>query len=270
MNYRPVAVCALALAAAAASNAAPPSPEAAVVALVQRHAEQLGEGDLAAAAATCRAAISSGAMGRFSPVAESLLGADILAAGQTDDAAKALSKLLIQDSVNADPVSRAADTHARRWLSRIDREKVVAALKAYYADHVEYPSTLEPFRQLRPAPPLRDRWGDPWAYKLANFKLLKGVKAQRYTLESRSMARGSDLRRALESRPASALPKDWTVARGGGDSVSVIVTTPSGERTVIREGSAHAGIRFVALAGQHALFSSGDNWFVAPLAKGGR
>lgn len=242
-----------------------------MAALVHRHAEQLGEGDVAGAAASCRTAIASGAMGRFAPVAESLLGVDMLAAGQTDEVVKVLSKLVVQDAAAADPVARVADIHARRWLSRIDREKVVAALKAYYVEHVEYPDSLEPFRNLKPAPPLRDRWGDQWVYKLADFRLLKGVKSQRYTLESRSMPRVSDLKRAIESRAAAAIPKDWTIARGGGsDSVSIIVTTPSGERTVLREGSVHSGMRFVALAGQYALFSSGDEWLLAPLAKGGR
>lgn len=269
MTLRPALICAFALAAAITLHAAPPSPEAAVAALLQRHSEQLAEGDAASAAASCRKALASGAMGRFAPLAESLLGADLLASGQTDEAVKTLAKLIVQDAMNADPVARAADTHARRWLSRLDREKIIVLLKAYYADNVEYPDTLEPIRNLKPAPPMRDRWGDQWIYKLADFKLLKGVKGQRYTLESRNMGRASDLNRAIESRATTTLPADWTVSRGGGND-TIIVTTPSGERTALRAGGVHDGMRFVMIVGQHALFSSGDNWFLAPLSKGDR
>ena len=63
----------------------------------------------------------------------------------------------------AKPIARFADVMARRWLTRIDHEKVEKALKAYYADNVEYPSSLAPLLNLPKdkAPPKADRFDDP-------------------------------------------------------------------------------------------------------------
>ena len=261
---------AVALAATMHAFAAGPSPEVAVAALISRHAEQVEAGDGAAAAASCRTALASDAMGRFAPVANSMLGVDLIASGDADEGAKVLARLVLPNAANADQVARAADIVARRWLSRLDREKVVAALKAYYAENVAYPDSLEPLRAAKPALPLRDRWGDPWNYKLANFKLLKGVSGQRYTLESRNVGRASDLAKAIAARASSPVPEGWKVSKGASaDSVSVVIETADGARSVLREGSVHAGIRFVCLAGQSALFSTGDAWFMVPLSKGG-
>lgn len=249
-------------------RAASMTPEAALGALLSRHASQLGADDAAGAAESCRLVLDSGALGRFAPVAESLLGADLLALGHAEEGAKRLERLLVPNSANADAIVRLADIQARRWLSRLDREEVVAALKAYYAANVRYPDTLEPLRSLRPPPPLRDRWGEPWNYRLANFRALKGVSAQRYTLESRNTGRLSDLAKALQARATSPGPEGWRVSRSR-EAGAILVETAEGRNSIVREGDLHAGFRFAGFAGRSALFSSGDAWFLLPLAPGG-
>lgn len=262
---------ALALPAIMCAFAAGPSPDAAVAALVARHSEQVEAGDNAAAASSCRTALSSGALGRFSPVATAMLGIDLIAEGNAEEGAKTLARLVLANAAGSDQVAVAADIQARRWLSRLDREKVVAALKAYYAANVEYPPSLDALRSMKSAPPLLDRWKEPWTYRLANFKALKGVSAQRYTLESRKVGRSSDLKKAIAARAASSAPEGWRVSKAGGsDSGAIMVEAPGGERSVMREGSDRSGIRFVCLAGQNALFSTGDDWFIIPLSKGGQ
>ena len=263
----------LGLWAGGAAYAAPSSPEGALAALLARHAELLEAGDGDGAADLCRRAIDSKSLGAFAPVADILLGADLLALGRADEGAKILAKRLLAPgaATPADPVAAAvaaaADTHARRWLTRLDREKVVAALKGYYAENVRYPDSLDALRGTKPAPPFRDRWGDPWNYRLDHFRALKGVAAQRYVLESRGTPRASDLRKALGARSAPVLPDGWKAARGRDGSV--VIEDAPGARSIVRPGSLHAGVRFVCFAGRAALFSSGDGWALLPLSPGG-
>ena len=93
----------------------------------------------------------------------------------------------------AKPMVRYADVMARRWLTRIDYAQTERALKAYYIDNVEYPSSLAPLLNLpkEKVPPKTDRFGDPWVYKTEEFSKLTGLKNQRFTLYSTSLGNKS-------------------------------------------------------------------------------
>mgnify|MGYP000911945476 CR=1 FL=1 len=61
----------------------------------------------------------------------------LLAGGRQADAVRIFESAVTGDKA-ARPITRFADTMARRWLTRIDHAKVEVTLKTYYADNVEH------------------------------------------------------------------------------------------------------------------------------------
>ena len=115
----------------------------------------------AAATAVCDRFLAGAPSSAYRPAVAALNAWHALAAGRTN-AAHAGFTALLDDS--AAPVAAAAGDCARRWLTRLDREHVRAALTVWYARHVAYPPSLDPMASL-PAtvrPPLRDRWNESW------------------------------------------------------------------------------------------------------------
>jgi hypothetical protein len=120
----------------------------------------------------------------------------LLAMGNTN-AAMALFEPMLSIPENATPLQSAGAEMARGWLTRLDREKVRAALKKIYLKKIEFPSSLDPIKTLKmkSLPPFTDRWGKPWMYRLESS--IKGLESQQYVLESSQLGSRSDLAKAL-------------------------------------------------------------------------
>ena len=232
--------------------------------------------DHKAVIAACQGVMDkSSTLGEFLPAVKTLAAWHLLADGKEPDAIRIFESSLTADKT-AKPIARFADVMARRWLTRIDHEKVEKALKTYYADNVEYPSSLAPLMNLPKdkAPPKADRFDDPWIYKTETFSKLAKVQNQRYTLYSKNT--GNKLTKL------KALPFD---AYGGKKSASIIarktaaplsvefetVTESGAQRGVATESGLISGIRFLRLDSDNrfALMvdSECDYWVVAPPAR---
>jgi len=214
-------------------------------------------------------------LGPYLSVVRTLEGWRLLQRGRTAEAVKAFEAAL-DPQRSTDMVVRSADALARRWLSRIDRETVAAALKTYHREEVAFPPDLAVFaawpKDLQP--PLRDRMGDPWVYRLADFRRLKTVAAQRYTLHSITIGRDTSaladaLRRPYRDTPATFVRKN---AAAPALAEFQIGTAPDIRSAVVQEGNRTEDIRFVALdsANRFALLSDDDFWLTALPAAGGR
>ena len=126
------------------------------------------------------------------------------------------------------PLNDGARRIAFAWMTRKDREKVAAALQAYYRKEVAYPKALEqiaahPKLKSAPPPPLNDRFGKPWNYaltgfeKVKGFEKLKGFADQKYSLRSAVLGDLSDLKSAEKlpyAERISAIPQQVIPAPG--------------------------------------------------------
>jgi len=126
------------------------------------------------------------------------------------------------------PLNDGARRIAFAWMTRKDREKVAAALQAYYRKEIAYPKTLEqigtnPKLKSVPPPPLNDRFGKPWNYaltgfeKVKGFEKLKGFADQKYSLRSAVLGDLSDIKSAEKLPYAariSAVPQQVIPAPG--------------------------------------------------------
>lgn len=238
--------------------------EQAVLNLWRRQAE-MSPGE---AAELCDRALASGALSVYAPVAVTLRGWRLLQTGHNQAAAATFSKAL---SDRNDPLARAADTQARRWLSRLDREVLVTALRRWYALHVAYPPALDALQTLENvgALPMSDRWGDPWRYQLMPMRRLQGLSDQRYQLESRAMFGMTDLRKALQAGNSdrSQVRIVRLVSRQP-PALAVEITPPGLDKinATLALGAISSGIRLCAIAPELAIFSDGDRWIVHSLS----
>lgn len=150
--------------------------------------------------------------------ARAILGWRLLRAGKPTEAAPVYQALL------DDPASPPAFTRlAGRWLTRLDREQVRAALQKAWVDDIRYPDSLD--RLPKPLPPMKDRWGGAWTYHVASFKRLKS-EAQRYTLESPELGADSDLATVL-ARPWPKEPSLRAVSVNRDAGATPVVTFQS-------------------------------------------
>ena len=95
-------------------------------------------------------------------------------------------------------------------MTRIDRERVKAALQFYYRREVRYPRALDELiaykwmpKEL--APPREDRFGSEWRYALVGFKSMSGLLDQKYEISASKLGKGSDLTEALTKPYGSML-----------------------------------------------------------------
>ncbi len=213
-------------------------------------------------------------LGDFLPVIKTLAAWHLLADGNRADAVRIFESALAADK-GAPPLTRYADTMARRWLTRLEHSQAEKALQAYYADHVEYPDSLSQLAALAKdkQPPKTDRFGDPWVYEPAPFSKLRNAPNQRYKLFSKSI--GSRL------TPLKALP----FSAYGGKSASIVsrkpttpvsvefetVTESGTKRGVATESGSVHGIRFLRLSSDAGFAIMTDNdcdfWIVATPAR---
>ena len=167
-------------------------------------------------------------LGDFLPAVKTLAAWHLLASGKQADAVRIFESALTTDKA-AKPLTRYADTMARRWLTRLDHAGLVKGLKTYYSDNVEYPSNLSPLFGANAAMPKADRFGDPWVYTAEAFGKLKATPNQRFSLYSKTVGK--------KFTPLSALPRDSY----GSKSASIIGRKPTNPVSVEFETVTEAG-----------------------------
>lgn len=217
----------------------------------------------------------SSTLGDYLPVVKTLAAWHLLAGGNPNDAVRIFESALAPDKATSKPLARYADIMARRWLTRLDSGQVEKALKAYYTDNVEYPSSLAPLQNLPKdkVPPKTDRFGDPWVYKTEAFGKLTKLVNQRYSLFSKNVGN-----RATKLVPA-------LLESYGKKSASIIARKTLSPLTVEFEtvneaGAQHGiasenglinGIRFLKMDSDNRfalmIDSDCDFWIVAPPAR---
>lgn len=162
---------------------------------------------------------------------------------------EALSMLAADLVAPAGPVSEGARRLAQGWLTRLDREQVAAALQAYYRKHVAYPKSLDEL-PAETRPPLQDRFGKPWSYKLTGFAKLQGFPDQKYALQSAFLGEASDFKSALQWPYGSRLlATPVQVVPGPAKTPAVKFT---GSAAVVGAGQAASDL-YVAFVGERII-----------------
>ena len=198
------------------------------------------------------------------PVARGLGAWNLLESGDFDGARQLLEKMAAS---GADPVAAIGADMARRWLTRLDREQVVAALQKVYAEDLEYPEALSAVSEPPPEarPPMADRFGAAWLYTPTAFKKLQTGDRQTFVLESTRLGTGSDLKQALalpygadfSFKPAKVMPSI------GGKAV-ITFQDAAGRVETLSEGAAGSDLGLAYLGDQVLILSGGDYWSIQP------
>ena len=187
------------------------------------------------------------------PVETGKLAWDQLRAGQQPEATKTFESLLTN---NPDPLAKAGDTMARRWLTRLDREQVKAALLTAYAGKIEFPASLAGIQ------PPTDRWGKPWLYELAKPKHIPGIAKQTYRLESTALGAGSDLATALKIPYSSRITLEPVSVASGVVSFKLPGRT---QPVLLSVGASFDDVTLAAVTATEIILTDGDHWKTFPL-----
>lgn len=210
------------------------------------------------------------------PVGQGLAAWHSLHLGKTNEAFVLLSEMAAVATATAaaptTPTAMAGAEMGRRWLTRLDREKVRGALAAYYRNAIEYPINLQPLKKTMPGEkdlplPLADRWGAPWQYQLAAFKVIKGARGQRYLLQSKTLGESSDLAKALERPYAGRIllqPVSLTISGGGVQNVVFQTPGDRPEKILLSEGGQATGVTLTYIGVKILILCDGDHWQVIP------
>lgn len=123
------------------------------------------------------------------PVVRGIEAWHMMSDGKKEEAARLLSPQL---NGGPDALARGAERVARGWITRLQSERVVDALKYYYRKEVRYPTVLKELVSYPGLPgadqlPLKDAWGRAWRYRLIGFEGVPGFQDQKYSLESGSI-----------------------------------------------------------------------------------
>ena len=207
----------------------PPADEAALWALWSRHLAAPGLHDEHAAALAAFA--KARPRDPLTPVAQILEAWHLLKLNRRDEARARLAPHLSLRETGHIP--RAATELARAWTTILDREVVAEALERYRVRKVRYPESLDALQSfnrlpdtLKPLP--RDRWDNPWNYRLARFSHIPSVSGMRYTLESRTLGPLSALDPALAVPYAANIQFAPARFMGGADRQAVVQLTRTG------------------------------------------
>lgn len=187
---------------------------------------------------------------------------NLLKRGDHTAAIKIFNTMLVEREP-ATPLQRAADKMARGWLTRLDREQVVAALKRVYVQNIEFPASLEALKTLKgtPLPPFTDRWGKPWDYRLESS--IKGMASQRYVLESTMLGNHSNLKKELELAYADGI--QLTPVRVVANvKETVEFKTSDGQSAVRQLGSESSRVTLAYLGSNILVLADGNHWSVVP------
>lgn len=201
--------------------------------------------------------------GPYRAAAQAVQAWRLLRAGQPAEA-RAVYLALSADAAAPTPLAELA----RRWLTRLDREEVRAALQKAWARDIRFPESLDALPP--PRPPLKDRWDRPWTYKPRALKLLK-ADAQRYDLQSPGLGADSDLAAALDRPWPLELPiRPLGVSTAAGSTPVVTFETLSkkpAEKSMVSEGKSWNGLALIKV-GPHALLLSNGDYVFLPLKPG--
>lgn len=157
----------------------------------------------------------------------------------------------------ASPVNDGARRIALGWLTRLDREKVAAALLTYYRKHVAFPKSLD---QLAAGPPHNDRFGKPWVYQLTGFAKLRGFTDQKYALQSSVLSDLSEMEAALAAPYASRITA--TPAQVIGDAVRFNI--PGKGATLLGVGQAAGDLHLAFVGSQIVVVCDFTHWKILP------
>ncbi|MCX6993503.1 MAG: hypothetical protein NT011_10225 [Kiritimatiellaeota bacterium] len=211
------------------------------------------------------------------PVVQGLAAWHSLRLGKTNEALVFLGEMAATTAVapatptaTATTVATAGAEMGRRWLTRLDREKVRNALAAYYRQAVEYPINLQPLKKTMPGSkesplPLTDRWGTPWQYQLTMFKVIKVARGQRYLLQSKTLGESSDLAKAMARPYAGHIlfqPVSMTISGDGSQNIAFQTPGDRPEKILLSEGGQAAGITLTYIGTQILILCDGDHWRV--------
>ena len=176
-------------------------------------------------------------------------------------AAIALFNSMLIDKKPATTIQKAGDKMARSWLTRLDRDQVALALKKVYVRDIEFPSSLEALKTLKntPLPPLTDRWGKPWDYRLESA--IKGMAAHRYVLASSVLGSHSILEQALKPSYADGLQMR-PVRLVANITDAVEFRTSEGQSVIRQLGRELGGGDLVYLGANIIVLSDGNHWNV--------
>jgi hypothetical protein len=168
-----------------------------------------------------------------------------------------------------DALREAAVNMGRTWLTRLDREQVKAGLKTLYLRDVEYPESLEALKSLPGdiRPPLTDRWGKPWSYRLVGFRKLTGLANQKYELQARLLGRDSDLAEALQRPYAEGItlkPVKLVSAQAGRGVVQFTPPADASGEVILAVGAREGRVVFAYMGAKLIVLSDGNHWSVQP------
>ena len=202
------------------------------------------------------------------PIAQDIEAWHKMQAGRDKEAWPILESHL---NAPADPVSDGARLIAKGWLSRLDREKAVAALLKYYRNEVQFPENLEavfthPKIPATLHPPRVDRFGKPWVYQLNGTQKIPGFLNQKYALVSSELGDFSDLKKALAAPYAAQIVvKPIQVLPLLGDVTPVKFSTPEKNVTVLLTPGKSGKDFYLAYAGaQIIVVCDHMHWKVFP------
>lgn len=215
--------------------------------------------DHAAAAKACRDYRTKAPRDPLAVVAQGLEAWHLLKAGHTNEAVALLEAMR---SVTASaPLQVAGVDMARGWLTRLDREGVRRALKAYYVKAIEFPASLDALKTLniKDMPAFSDRWGVPWDYRLSGK--FKGLEKQQYLLESTHLEATSDLTKALAVPYASRITLE-PVGPAPGSTDVYEFASPRRKSLLLQAGREMDGMMVAYLGTNLIVLSDGSHWRV--------
>ena len=193
-------------------------------------------------------------------VTRGLVAWHALKAGRPAEAAKVLESMA-GEGEGADPLAKAAREMALRWLTRLDREQWPPVLKAYYADHVEFPAKLDGFAALPEAkrPPMSDRWGKPWVYRIAPLIRLRTNLGQTFVLQSSVLGETTELAKALKLPYAAGIDLRPVRLVSGAAGTAVLFEAGT-EKPLLTVGTAQGRVTFAWMGAETIVLSNGDHW----------
>ncbi len=181
--------------------------------------------------------------------------------GNAQEARRIFSTMLVDGRAAELPL--AGDKMARSWLTRMDRELVIAALRKAYVRDIAFPAALDALTALdiKPPPPLQDRWGKPWDYRRGST--ISGMETQRYVLESATLGVHSELKEALKLAYASRI--DLRPVRMMPNVRNAIEFRSGAGTMIVRQAGDLSGRVSLAYIGSNIIvITDGNHWSVLP------
>lgn len=188
--------------------------------------------DYAALLTACQAFTNQNASDPLAPVVRVMAAWDLLQLDRKAEAVASLSRLAGRTGSRID---EAASSLANAWLTRLDRERLKAALQFYYRREVRYPRTIDELLTYKGLPkelmpPREDRFEMAWRYSLVGYKSIPGLLDQKYELSATRLGKGSDLAEALAVPYGSLLrikPLRMLSSKPGGEIVEWMILPAS-------------------------------------------